>query len=85
MGQDADWEIFDLLREVRRRVRARQVLSALKALTVEPQWIAALPKSEANATRTLLKATRRLALVAESQRKSEVTARRSKRSRAELR
>ena len=49
---DAEWELFSLLTEVRRRVRL------LKALPQEPRWVGALPAEDAELARHVLSATR---------------------------
>lgn len=58
---DPDWEILNLLREVRRRARSASA-SALAARREEPRWVSALPAPEAKIARTVLEATREMAL-----------------------
>ena len=55
---DPDWEILNLLREVRRRARSASYLSARRE---EPRWVSALPAAEAKIARTVLEATREMA------------------------
>lgn len=52
--REGDWELFNLLTEFRRRVRALK----LETLSAEPPWIAALPVEDALIARTMLAATR---------------------------
>ncbi len=56
---EPDWEILNLLREVRRRARSA---SSLAARREEPRWVSALPAPEAKIARTVLEATREMAL-----------------------
>lgn len=56
-----DWELLSLLNEVRRRVRSGK-LARLAASSEEPRWLAALPPAEARLARSVLEATRALAL-----------------------
>lgn len=58
---DPDWEILNLLREVRRRARSASA-SSLAAKREEPRWVSALPAAEAKIARTVLEATREMAL-----------------------
>jgi hypothetical protein len=58
---DPEWEILNLLREVRRRARASSG-AYLARLQVEPRWVSALPEAEARIARTMLEATREMAL-----------------------
>ncbi len=58
-GPDA--QTLELLREVRRRIRAGNPEHFLAHLSEEPRWVAALPKAQAAAARRMLAATRELA------------------------
>jgi hypothetical protein len=66
-----DWEILNLLREVRRRIRAGNAARMVEQLAEEPRWVTALPEAEAKVARTMLAATRELA--AKAQRPVEPT------------
>jgi hypothetical protein len=59
---EPDWEILNLLREVRRRAKSASARSYLARLSEEPRWVAALPPAEARFARTMLEATREMAL-----------------------
>ena len=59
---EPDWEILNLLREVRRRARSAGAGSSLAGLREEPRWVSALPAAEAKIARTMLEATREMAL-----------------------
>jgi hypothetical protein len=59
---DPEWEILSLLREVRRRARSASARAYLARLREEPRWVAALPAAEARIARTMLEATREMAL-----------------------
>lgn len=61
-SSEPDWELLNLLREVRRRARSANAGRYLAQLSEEPRWVAALPKAEARIARTMLEATRELAL-----------------------
>ncbi len=61
--READWELFNLLTEFRRRVRALRP----EALAAEPQWISALPSEDAQIARSMLAATRAWASRAKAQ------------------
>jgi len=58
---DPDWEILNLLREVRRRARSASA-SSLASRREEPRWVSALPAAEAKIARTVIEATREMAL-----------------------
>jgi hypothetical protein len=80
---DSDWEILNLLREVRRRARS----ASASSLREEPRWVSALPAAEAKIARTVLEATREMALRAadplgELTAHAEVKPRRASRRRA---
>jgi hypothetical protein len=64
---EPDWEILNLLREVRRRARSASARSYLARLSEEPRWVAALPPAEARFARTMLEATREMALSSTAQ------------------
>ena len=55
---DPDWEILNLLREVRRRARS----AGASSLREEPRWVSALPAPEAKIARTVIEVTREMAL-----------------------
>lgn len=59
---EPDWEILNLLREVRRRAKSASASSYLAGLREEPRWVSALPAAEAKIARTVLEATREMAL-----------------------
>ena len=58
---EPDWEILNLLREVRRRAKSAGASSYLAGLREEPRWVSALPAAEAKIARTVLEATREMA------------------------
>jgi hypothetical protein len=58
---EPDWEILNLLREVRKRARASGGQTFLARLHEEPRWLSALPATEARLARTMLEATREMA------------------------
>lgn len=62
---EPDWEILNLLREVRRRVRSSGAQGYLARLNEEPRWLSALPPAEARFARTMLEATREVAISAQ--------------------
>lgn len=73
---DPEWEILDLLREVRRRAKSASARQYLARLNGEPRWVSALPAAEAKIARTVLEATREMALrSAEPDPLGELTAR----------
>jgi hypothetical protein len=59
---EPEWEILNLLREVRRRAKSASVSSYLAGLREEPRWVSALPAAEAKIARTMLEATREMAM-----------------------
>jgi hypothetical protein len=59
---EPDWEILNLLREVRRRARSASASSYLSGRREEPRWVSALPEPEAKIARTVLEATREMVL-----------------------
>jgi hypothetical protein len=61
VDEGPDAQTLELLREVRRRIRAGNPEQFLARLSEEPRWVSALPKSEAAAARRMLAATRELA------------------------
>lgn len=84
---EPDWEILNLLREVRRRARSASASSSLAGLREEPRWVSALPAAEAKIARTVLEATREMARrvadpLGESTAKAEVRPRKASRRRA---
>lgn len=68
---EPDAQTLELLREVRRRIRAGNPEHFLAHLSEEPPWVAALPKAEAAAARKMLAATRELARRAIAERRGE--------------
>ena len=59
---DPEWEILNLLREVRRRARSSSASAYLARMREEPRWVSALPAAEAKIARTMLEATREMAM-----------------------
>jgi len=59
---ESEWEILNLLREVRRRARSASAGAYLARLKEEPRWVSALPAAEARIARTVLEATREMAM-----------------------
>lgn len=68
-----DWEVYNLVAEVRRRVRAANATKLAAHLEQEPAWVAALPKAEAQFARSLLKATRQMVAPARPRSRSRRT------------